>query len=186
MIDFIEELLLAWGHEQVSPSIEVGIPSPLGQMGEGAGGVGGHRCLSLTEQHAAAEQRVLAVEQALRDIVSEMSQLGRQLDNLAGVRYAMRPALPLAEQYRRLGISRNTYRTRLDRLHVEVAGRYPDLEGMIDRLAASTPAAQARLAWVDKARRIAREADKARSQRLAEAKRQARQIQAAAQARRAG
>ncbi|SDS02824.1 hypothetical protein SAMN05216198_1019 [Halopseudomonas litoralis] len=158
MIEFVEELLLAWGHEQVCPSTEVGIPSPLGQMDEVAAGTGGHRCLSLTEQYAAADRRVLAVEQALRDIVSGLGLVGRQLDNLADVRYARKPSLPLVVQWERLGISRNTYRARLDRLHVEIAARYPDLEGVITRLEAELPAAMARQAWVDKARKAAEKA----------------------------
>lgn len=165
MIDFVEELLLAWGAEKISPSIEVSIPSPLGQVDEGGAGAGGHRCLSLSEQYAAADRRVVAVEQALRDIVSELGLLGRQLDNLADVRYARRPVLPLAAQHQRLQVSRNTYRARLDRLHVEVAARYPDLEGVIARLESGTPAATARQAWVAKARRAAEKADRARKKR---------------------
>src|SRR5690554_292597 len=165
MIDFVEELLLAWGHERVNPSIEVGIPSPLGQLDEVSAGVGGHRALSLTEQYAAMDRRVLAVEQALRDISNELGLAGRQLAHLAEVRYARRQRLPLVEQHRLLGISRNTYRARLDRLHVEVAGRYPDLEGMITRLEADLPAVKARHAWVEKAREAAERAHRQRQAR---------------------
>lgn len=165
MIDFVEELLLAWGRERIDPSIEVGIPSPLGQMDEVAAGTGGHRCLSLAEQYAAADHRVLAVEQALRDIVSDLGLVGRQLDNLADVRYAQRPALPLVAQHQRLGISRNTYRARLDKLHVEIAARYPDLEGVITRLEAELPAVKARQTWVEKARKAAQRADRQRQKR---------------------
>lgn len=165
MIDFVEELLLAWGNERVNPSVEVGIPSPLGQMDEVAAGVGGHRCLSLVEQYVAADRRVLAVEQALRDIVTELGALGRQLDNLADVRYARRPALPLVEQRRLLGMSRDVYRARVDRLHVEVAARYPDLEGLINRLEAELPATKARHAWVEKARKAAERAQRQRKKR---------------------
>lgn len=165
MIDFVEELLLAWGAEQACPSTEVSIPSPLGQMDEVVAGVGGHRCLSLVEQYAAADRRVLAVEQALHDIVSDLGLLGRQLDNLAAVRYAVRPAIPLAGQRVRLGMSRDVYRARVDRLHVEVAARYPDLEGVIARLEASTPAAMARQSWIDKSRKAAERAEKLRRKR---------------------
>lgn len=175
MIAFVEELLLAWGRERVHPSIEVGIPSPLGQVDEVAAGVGGHRCLSLTEQYAAADRRVLAVEQALRDISDELGLVGRQLTHLADVRYAQRQPLTLTAQHRVLGMSRDVYRARVDRLHVEVAARYPDLEGMLDRLAASTPAALARAAWPAKVRKAAKQAERLRKKRLAEAREQARQ-----------
>lgn len=175
MIEFVEELLLAWGRDRVDPAIEVGIPSPLGQMDEVAAGVGGHRCLSLTEQYAAADRRVLAVEQALRDIVSDLGLLGRQLDNLADVRYARKAPVPLVEQRRLLGMSRDVYRARVDRLHVEVAARYPDLEGVITRLEASTPAAMARQAWPAKARKAAREVEKLRQRRQVDMRKGARE-----------
>lgn len=162
---------MAWGQERIDPSIEVGIPSPLGQVDEGGAGVGGHRCLSLTEQYAAADRRVLAVEQALRDIANDLGPLGRHLDILADVRYARCPALPLAAQYQRLGVSRNTYRARLDRLHVEVAARYPDLEGVITRLEAALPAAVARQAWVEKARKASEKAARLRARRRCECQR---------------
>lgn len=168
MIAFVEELLLAWGRERVDPSIEVGIPSPLGQMDEVAAGVGGHRCLSLTEQYAAADRRVLAVEQALRDISDELGLVGRQLTHLADVRYAYRRQLPLVAQHRVLGISRNTYRARLDKLHVEIAARYPDLEGVIARLEDAMPAVKARQAWIEKARKAAARADRQRQKRRCE------------------
>jgi len=165
VIDFVEELLLAWGAWRVDPAIEVGIPSPLGLTDEVAAGIGGHRCLSLVEQYAAADRRVLAVEQALRDIALELGLLGRQLDNLADVRYARRPALPLAEQQHRLGMTRDVYRARVDRLHVEVAARYPDLEGVITRLEANLPANKARQAWIEKARKAAERAERERQKR---------------------
>lgn len=183
MIDFVEQLLVAWGAERISPGIEVSIPSPLGLTDEGGRGLGGHRCLSLTEHYASMDRVVLAVEQALRDISDELGSLGRQLALVAEVRYARSPALPVAAQQQRLGMSRDVYRARLDRLHVEVAGRYPELEQLIERLEASTPASQARAAWIEKARRVARQLDRQRRQRDAEARRHARQIKQHAEAR---
>lgn len=179
MIDFVEELLLAWGCERVNPSIEVGIPSPLGQTDEVSAGVGGHRALSLTEHYAAMDRQVLAVEQALRDISNDLGLVGRQLAEVAEVRYAVRQPRPLVEQRRLLGMSRDVYRARVDRLHIEVAGRYPDLEGMIARLAADTPAARARQDQLDKARKVARTLEKQRQQRLAESQKRAREARQA-------
>lgn len=160
MIDFVEELLLAWGAESISPSIEVSIPSPLGRVDEGDAGMGGHHCLSLTEQYVASDQHVLAAEQALRDISDELAGPGRELVQLAQVRYASSPALPLAEQYRVLNLSRNTYRARVDRLHVEVAARYPGLVAMLEQAAKGTQAAKARACWMDQVRKAARKAER--------------------------
>jgi|SRR5690554_1801690 len=171
MIDFVEQLLQVWGAERANPAIEVSIPSPLGLVEEGGRGLGGHRCLSLTEHHAAMSKVALAVEQALRDISDELGGMGRQLAHIAELRYARTPALPVAEQQRLLGVSRDVYRARVDRLHVEVAGRYPDLEQLIDRLAANSPAAAARAAWIEKARRVARQAER-RRQRFTQARKQ--------------
>src|SRR5690606_19006689 len=117
MMDFMEVLLVAWGQERINPSIEVSIRSPLGQVDEGGQGVGGHRCLSNVETFVAQSRAVLAVEQALHDLVAERGADGRVLLQLAEVRYARQPALKLVEQRQLLAIARNTYRARVDALH---------------------------------------------------------------------
>lgn len=164
MIDFVEQLLLAWGAAQVSPDIEVGIPSPLGQAGEAGTGLGGHRCLSLVETYAAEDRQTLVVEQALREISTTLGWHGRQMVLLAVHRYAQHPAITVDEQCRRLAMSKDVYRARLDRLHVEVAARWPGLNALLDQLSASLPAAQARLKWLAKVRHAARKAEAARNQ----------------------
>lgn len=181
MIDFVEQLLLAWGAAQVNPDIEVGIPSPLGQVGEAATGLGGHRCLSLVETYAAEDRQTLVVEQALREIRDTLGGHGRQMDALAVQRYAQHPAITVDEQRRRLAMSRDVYRARLDRLHVEVAARWPGLNTLLDQLSTSVPAAQARLQWVAKVRHAARKADAART-RLSAARRRREELRLQRQA----
>lgn len=152
MIDFMETLLQAWGQAQVCPQVEVSISSPLAAVGGGGRGVGGHRCLSLVESWVVQGREVLAVEQALRDLAGSGTP-GRLLAMLAEVRYARRPGLPLDQQRRLLGISRNTYRARVDQLHVEVAARLPAIVAQLLRLEAGTDAAQARHAWLERVRK---------------------------------
>lgn len=154
----------------------------LGQIDEPGVSAGGSRCLSLAEQYIASDREVLMVEQALRDIETDGGWNGRQMAALADVRYARHVMLPLAVQQQRLGMSRKVYRARLDQLHVEVAARWPALSERLDQLVSSSPAQQARQAWRVKVERAAKQAEKARNQRLAEAKKQARQIHAKAKA----
>lgn len=163
MMDFMEVLLVAWGQERLCPSIEVSIRSPLGQVDEGAQGVGGHRCLSSVETYVAQSRAVLAVEQALRDLVAERGADGRVLLQLAEVRYARRPALRLDEQRRLLAVARNTYRARVDALHVEVAARLPAIVERLMLLAGGADAARARDEWLAKVRRAQAKAERARA-----------------------
>lgn len=165
MMDFMETLLVAWGQERVRPSIEVSIRSPLGQVDDSGSGVGGHRCLSNVETWVAQSRAVLAVEQALHDLVAGGGAAGRVLQQLAVMRYAQSPALPLAEQWRLLAISRNTYRARVDALHVEVAARLPSIVEQLMRLSAGTAAAQAREAWLAKVRKAEAKGQRDRARR---------------------
>ena len=167
MIDFMETLLVAWGSERINPTIEASIRCPLGHFGEGGGGVGGSRPLSNVEVWVAQSRAVLAVEQALVDLVAERGAAGRVLEQLAVIRYAQKPALDLAEQRKRLAISRNTYRARVDQLHVEVAARLPAIVEQLMRLAAGADAAKARAEWLRKVERAAIKAAYAKAKRLA-------------------
>lgn len=148
MMDFMETLLVAWGQERLEPSTEVSIRSPLGHVDECGSGIGGSRCLSNVETWVAQSRAVLAVDQALRDLVGEQGAGGRVLLQLAEVRYARQPALKLADQWRVLAVSRNTYRARVDLLHVEVAARLPAIIEQLMRLVAAEAGARKRGEWL--------------------------------------
>jgi len=157
MIESMDVLLHAWGQEQISPSIEVSIRSPLGNMDASSSGVGGHRCLSTVETWVAQSRAVVAVQQVLLDL-AETDSAGRVLYQLAQVRYARRPALPVADQRRLLGISERTYRRRVGELHLQVAARLPAVVEQLMRLESGTQAAQARERWLAKVAKVSKQA----------------------------
>ena len=154
MIESVESLLIRWGHHQSNPDLDVAIGCPLGAIDEARASVAGHRVLSLVECHAVADREVLVVEAALQDI-ERMGGIGRQLAALAVVRYAQRRDLPLVEQQQRLGMSRDVYLSRLRRLRVEVAARWPALLQRINQLESDAPAARQRQAWLTQVRKAA-------------------------------
>lgn len=157
MMECMEILLHAWGQEQINPSIEVSIRSPLGQVDARGGGIGGHRCLSTVETWVAQSRAVVAVQQVLLDL-AETDSAGRVLYQLAQVRYARRPALPVADQRRLLGISERTYRRRVGELHLQVAARLPAVVEQLMRLESGTQAAQARERWLAKVAKVSKRA----------------------------
>lgn len=163
MNEALEILLKGWGQERLEPSIEVSIRSPLGQVHMGGSAIGGSQGLSTVETWVAQSRAVLAVEQALRDLVGEQGASGRVLLQLAEVRYARHPPMKLVDQRRVLAISRNTYRARVDLLHVEVAARLPAIVDQLMRLSAGMQAAQAREEWLRKVRKAQARAAKAKT-----------------------
>ena len=160
MNPIIEAILVEWGQQQASPVGEVAVPCVLGHVDEAAPGVGGHRCLSLVEQHVVQTQLSEAVGQSLAEIDAQ-GWKGRELTAVAEVRYVAQVMLPLVEQYRRLGCSRNTYRARLNRLHADLLEVLPGAAMMAALEAKGVEAAKVRTKWLAEVRKAARRAEPA-------------------------
>lgn len=180
MIEAMEVLLCAWGHEVMRPNLEVGLRSPLGAMGEeGARGVGGHRCLSSIECYVEVSRGTQAVDMALAELLRR-DAAGRVLHLVASVRYCNEPRLAVAEQCRRLVISQRTYRTRVDELHATLAEVLPAMARRVDDAERGSDAFKAQQARARKAREAGKDAARKAKQQAAQRKAFARSVLAAA------
>lgn len=182
MIRAMEMLLAAWGEEVAAADFEVGIRSPLGADGLDSGGsssAGGHRVLSMVECYAVMSRPAQVVQAALDGMAADepagLGSLGRVLRNLARLRYCERPALPVATQCRALGVSINTYRARVNDLHLVLRDALPVVSAARSKADSELHSAQAARARLDLAREASKRearADQRRREALRAADRQ--------------